>query len=198
MNQPYEPSGDEGRIDTLLARLQDGDETAMDELLALLFDDLRRLARSQRRRMGGGETLRTTALVHEAYLKMRRSDKLAPESRHHFLHTAALAMRQILIDHARSQIAADARHQEIHHRDKLDVRQLQRQAHMVLDIDTALNDLEEQDPRLAAVVNYRYFAGYKEAEIADVLQVSERTVRRDWFKAKAWLAQALNAPQETA
>lgn len=192
MSPFHDPPTDNGQIEALLARLQQGDKTAMDQLLALLFDDLRRLARSQRRRVGGGETLRTTALVHEAYLKMRRNTALAPESRRHFLHTAALAMRQILIDHARSQLAARDRRALVHQEAQDRQAEIERQARLMLDIDAALTRLGSIDPRLAEVVNYRYFAGYKEAEIAELLEVSERTVRRDWFKAKAWLAEALD------
>lgn len=185
-------------IEPLLERLQQGDRSAMDELLPLVFEELRVLARSQRRRVGGGETLRTTALVHEAYLKLRRSKSLSPDSRRHFLHTAALAMRQILIDHARSQIAARNRHEAAHLISADQPLQLLRQARLVLDVDAALSELEQTDARLATVVNYRYFAGYSEAEIADLLQVSERTVRRDWFKAKALLAEALGQGIEAA
>lgn len=179
------------RVEHLLARLEQGDRSAMDELLPLLFDDLRRLARAQRNRIGGGETLRTTALIHEAYLKLRRSRHVSASSRRHFLHTAALAMRQILIDHARSELASRNRHQLAAAQETQQQIELQQQARLVLDIDAALDSLQKTDPRLVNVVNYRYFAGYTEAEIAELLEVSERTVRRDWFKAKAWLADKL-------
>ncbi len=178
-------------IDELLERLRQGDKTAMDELLAVLFQDLRRLARSQRLRMGGGETLCTTALVHEAYLKMRRSTSVSVQSRRHFLRTAGMAMRQILIDHARSQLAAQDRDRIAGSRHEGSQLEIQQQARRVLDINVALEDLEATNERLASVVTYRYFGGFSEAEIADILDVSERTVRRDWFKAKALLAQAL-------
>ena len=186
------PTGD-GDIELLLDRLKAGDKSAMDALSTLLFEDLRRLARAQRNRLGGGETLRTTALIHEAYLKMRRSANLSADSRRHFLHTAALAMRQILIDHARSQLASLDRQQIVHAGDEDHQGQMHQQARLVLDIDAALGRLEKSEPRLVEVVNYRYFAGCSEAETADLLEVSLRTVRRDWFKAKVWLAEALNA-----
>ncbi len=193
MCQTNDNSAQEQRIEALLARLQSGDKTAMDELLPLLFDDLRRLARAQRSRVGGGETLRTTALIHEAYLKLRRSRSLSPDSRRHFLHTAALAMRHILIDHARSQLAAQDRHEQIHAGNEDSLGAVQRQARLVLDIDTALAELQQTEPRLVNIVNYRYFAGYNEAETADLLDVSPRTVRRDWARAKTWLSDKLDA-----
>ena len=180
-------------IERLLDRLKAGDKSAMDALSTLLFEDLRRLARAQRHRLGGGETLRTTALIHETYLKMRRSTNLSAHSRRHFLHTAALAMRQILIDHARSQLALLERQQIVHAEEANRQRDLNQQAKLVLDIDAALDRLGKNEPRLVEVVNYRYFAGCSEDETADLLEVSPRTVRRDWFKAKAWLADALNA-----
>lgn len=183
----------ERRIEALLARLQGGDKKAMDELLPLLFDDLRKLARAQRNRVGGGETLRTTALIHEAYLKLRRSRSLSPDSRRHFLHTAALAMRHILIDHARSQLAAQDRHERMHAGNEDSLGAVQRQARLVLDIDSALAELQQTEPRLVNIVNYRYFAGYNEAETADLLEVSARTVRRDWVRAKTWLADKLES-----
>ncbi len=190
---PPTDSADDHQIELLLDRLKQGDQSAMDVLLPLLFEDLRRLARAQRSRLGAGETLRTTALIHEAYLKMRHSASFPAESRRHFLHTAALAMRQILIDHARSELAAQDRHQLARMRNEYTRENMHKQARLVLDIDAALGQLQEIDPRLVNVVNYRYFAGYSEAETADLLEVSKRTVRRDWFKAKAWLAEKLNA-----
>lgn len=186
------PTGD-GDIELLLERLKEGDKSAMDALSTLLFEDLRRLARAQRHRLGGGETLRTTALIHETYLKMRCSAHLSADSRRHFLHTAALAMRQILIDHARSQLALRDRQQIVHAEGEERQNHLYQQARLVLDIDAALGRLEKNEPRLVDVVNFRYFAGCSEDETADLLEVSPRTVRRDWFKAKAWLAEALNA-----
>ena len=191
------PTGD-GDIELLLERLKAGDKSAMDALSMLLFEDLRRLARAQRHRLGGGETLRTTALIHETYLKMRRSADLSAHSRRHFLHTAALAMRQILIDHARSQLAQLDRQQTVHAEAENCQSDLHQQAKLVLDIDAALDRLGKNEPRLVEVVNYRYFAGCSEEETADLLEVSPRTVRRDWFKAKVWLADALNAHENAA
>ncbi|HET8898136.1 MAG TPA: ECF-type sigma factor [Rhodanobacteraceae bacterium] len=175
-----------------LHRLESGYRGALDRLLPLLSDDLRRLARQQRRRGNSGETLRTTALINEAYLKLRASHRLVSVDRQHFLHTAALAMRHILIDHARSRLAAQRREQDAAVDDAQAPAALYRQAQRVIDIDAALSELEASNPRWAQIVNYRYFAGYSEREVAELLGVSERTVRRDWHQARAWLALALD------
>ncbi len=189
---------DGARMEDLLDRLGQGDKSAMAELLPLLFDDLRRLAKAQRRRLGAGETLCTTALIHEAYLKLHQCSRMSVQSRRHFLHTCALAMRQILIDHARSRLAARDRHQVAHMHDEDIQARMHQQASLVLDIDSALNELQEIDPRLVNVVNYRYFAGYSEDETAKLLDVSQRTVRRDWFKARVWLANKLDVHDDNA
>lgn len=182
---------DDTQIRVQLQRLHAGDRDALDRLLPLVLNDLRRLAHAQRHRLHAGETLCTTALIHEAYLKLRRHEGLGVTSRRHFLHTAALAMRQILIDHARSRLAEHKRHMLLAAGGDKQPHALQRQAQQVLDVDEALAALGEQNPRLALVVNYRYFAGYSEKEIADLLDISPRSVRRDWFKSRAWLAMVL-------
>ncbi|MDN5924044.1 MAG: ECF-type sigma factor [Xanthomonadales bacterium] len=184
----------EQQIRHQLQRLHAGERDALDTLLPLLSDDLRRLARAQRRRGGAGETLRTTALIHEAYLKLRKSAGASSNDRQHFLHTAALAMRHILIDHARKRIAARNREHLVAVDGEHLPARLYHQAQRVVDIDAALDQLESQQPRWVKIVNYRYFAGYSEREIADLLGISERSVRRDWFQAKAWLALALEVP----
>lgn len=182
----------EQQIHEQLQRLRDGHRDALDTLLPLLSEDLRRLARAQRWRNGGGETMRTTALIHEAYLKLRKSRVGGSGDRQHFLHTAALAMRHILIDHARSKLAARQREQRIVADTGTSPADLYRQAQRVIDIDAALAELETRQPRWAQVVNCRYFAGYSERETSALLGISERTVRRDWFQAKAWLALTLD------
>lgn len=184
------------RVRTELERLRDGEREALDELLPLLFDNLRRVARAQRRRVGGGETLRTTALIHEAYLKLRRSGNLVAEDEQHFLHLAARAMRQILVDHARTRQAARRRDQQAG--EAYDQAHLARQERHLIDIDAALVALEPQQPRLVQIVNCRCFAGYTQSETADLLGISERTVRREWLKAKAELLAALEGGDHAA
>lgn len=184
------PSGDAlGQITALLAAA--GESNPLDKLLPFVHADLRRLARAQRRQMQPGETLSTTALVNEAYLKLRRVDYPGVANRGHFFSLVARAMRQILIDHARSRLAEARRMQEVErelrdrpHEDAADLARL-------LELDSALDELEKIQPRLAQVVIYRYFAGYTPTETAELLDVTERTVNRDWHKARAWLEIAM-------
>ena len=179
-----------GQITRILAAA--GDRNPMDTLMPMVHADLRRLARAQRSRMNSGETLSTTALVNEAYLKLRRADATTLNNREHFFSLVARAMRQILIDHARSRLAERRRMDfvriELEDRSELDAVDLQR----LLEVDSAVTALEEVDPRLAQVVLYRYFAGYSAQETAALIGVTERTVNRDWHKARAWLNLALD------
>lgn len=159
-------------------------------LTEALFADLKRLARAQRGRLPAGETLQTTALVNEAYLKLARSSGW--KSREHFMNTAAVAMRQVLVDYARRQLAG--KRGEGQTPAELDEEMLVLRGESparVLEIDDALRRLGELNPRLVKVVECRFFAGYSERETAQVLDITDRTVRRDWIKAKAWLFQQL-------
>jgi|SRR5690606_29036291 len=185
-----------GQITRILAEA--GDANPLDTLMPLVQQDLRRLARAQRARMQPGETLSTTALVNEAYLKLRRGGARGLANREHFFSLVARAMRQILIDHARSRLAEQRRMDliaiDFEDKPELDARELQR----LLDVDSALTELEKHDPRLARVVLFRYFAGYSAEETAELVGVTERTVNRDWHKARAWLEMAMAAPAESA
>ena len=154
-----------------------------------LYASLRRLARAQRGRLRISETLQTTALVSEAYLKLSRQS--CWRSRGHFLNTAAMIMRQVLVDYARTQLTAKrgggVEHEDI---DEVEVL-LGEPSSQVVGIDEALNRLQQVDPRLAKLVEFRFFAGYSDSETARLLGVSSRTVQRDWLKARAWLYQEL-------
>jgi RNA polymerase sigma factor (TIGR02999 family) len=170
-------------VTLLLSALQGGDRSALDRVLPRVYDELRALARSQLQRQPGA-TLQATALVHEAYLKLGRSDAINAVSRSHFMAIAASAMRQVLIDHARAARAQKrgggiAAVTLSEHAAASDLR-----ADELLALDEALATL---DPRQRLVVECRFFAGMEEREIADALSISERTVRRDWTKARAWL-----------
>jgi RNA polymerase sigma factor (TIGR02999 family) len=160
-------------------------------LVEVLYADLQRVARRERRRrQAPQETLGTTALVHEAYLKLARHD--AFRSRAHFLNTAALAMRQVLASHARSRLR-DKRGGGGTSVDFDAVDVLVESDERIVALDEALTALEKTAPRLARVVECRYFAGYCDAETALALGVTERTVERDWAMAKALLYEALGA-----
>ena len=184
------------RILAELRRLQGGDHSALDALLPLLFQPLRRIAHAQRTRVDGSETLCTTALIHEAYLKLRHSGELAVEDDAHFLNLAARAMRQILIDHARARTTA--RQRDLASGQQISDHALQRQATELLELDAALQRLEPMHPRLMQIVLYRFFAGYSEAETGRLLAISTRTVRRDWLKAKALLLEELGDHDDAA
>jgi RNA polymerase sigma factor (TIGR02999 family) len=162
-----------------------------DELLPLFYEELRRIGRRERRRAGAGATLQTTALVNEAYLKLRNLKGWADDR--HFLCAAALAMRHALVNHAKAQIAQKRGSGTVH-------LSLTQAGDLGVDSDEgliALNDaleqLAQESPRPAQVVECRYFAGYSEPETARVLGISERTVRREWALAKAWLYRQLTS-----
>jgi RNA polymerase sigma factor (TIGR02999 family) len=161
-----------------------------DELLPIFYADLRRLAHFERSRVGGGLTLQTTALVHEAYLKLHKTRGWNDDV--HFLRAAALAMRHALINHAEARVAAKrgsgARHVSL--TSALEVARSEDET--LLALNEALSRLAARSPRLANVVECRYFAGYSEQETARALNVSERTVRRDWTLARAWLHRELS------
>jgi RNA polymerase sigma factor (TIGR02999 family) len=160
-----------------------------DELLPIFYADLKRLAHRERARVGAGGTLRTTALVHEAYLKLRATRSWNDEA--HFLRAAALAMRHALVNHAEARKAAK-RGGGIPHLPldaALDAAATNDET--LLALDEALQRLARQSVRLARVVECRFFAGYDERETAQALGLSERTVRRDWTLARAWLYREL-------
>jgi RNA polymerase sigma factor (TIGR02999 family) len=160
-------------------------------LVEALHAELRSLAHRERRRLGGSETLRTTALVNETYLKLFRGG--AWRDRAHFLNVAALAMRQVLVSYARERLAAKRGGGEaalpLEDADGI----LAESEERIVALDEALTRLATDEPRLARVVECRYFAGYSETETAAALGVTSRTVRRDWTKAKALLYESLAA-----
>jgi RNA polymerase sigma factor (TIGR02999 family) len=168
-------------------------EQAIHLLVEMFYGDLQRLARHERHRVvAPSATLGTTALVHEAYLKLARQGSF--ESRAHFLNTAALAMRQALVSHARARLSAKrGGGQSAIDLDAVEI--LAESDERIAALDDALNALEQTSPRLARVVECRYFAGYSEKETALAHGIAERTVQRDWTMAKALLYEALDANQ---
>lgn len=170
-------------LDVELARLRAELEPALARVIPALHADLRQLAAAQRRRFDSPPTLNTTAVVNELYLKFAQSSRIEVEGRRHFFALAALAMRQILTDHARRRMAPGA---------SLDSDALPAfDAREVIEVDDALRRLAGFNPRLAEVVTCRFFGGYSELETAEILGITDRTVRRDWDKARAWLAAAM-------
>ncbi len=171
----------------LLHACREGDPEAREQLYAVVYDHLRHVARAQLRREQHGHTLNTTALVHEAWFRLADPGRLAAQDRSHFLAIAARAMRQVLVDHARRH-NAERRGAGVRPLD-LDAHEIavQDRADQLVELDEALARLAAFAPRLAQVVECRFFGGLTEEETAAVLSVTERTVRRDWVKARAWL-----------
>ena len=189
MSEPRDPSP--GEITGLLNSWRAGDESAFDRLFAIVYEELRRLARRQARRDWKNRTLDTTALVHEAYLKLVGHNRVTPTDRAHFFATAARAMRQIVVDHARRKAAARRGGGVAHTTMNESDAPAAQSATEVLAVHEALEQLEKLDERLGRLVEMRYFAGLSEEETARLLEISESTVKRDWRKARGFLYRAL-------
>jgi RNA polymerase sigma factor (TIGR02999 family) len=179
-------------ITELLALARSGDQKAAAAVFSLLYDDLRRLARSKLRRHQTMTLLDTTSLVHESFLKLVGNAALPVEDRHHFFVYAARVMRSVIIDFARARLA-ERRGGEAHVV-ALDTRmgdELAAPEGDVLKLDEALEELAKVDARAAQVVEMRFYGGMTEVEIAEALGLTDRTVRRSWEKARLLLASAL-------
>jgi RNA polymerase sigma-70 factor (ECF subfamily) len=190
------PTPEPQRLTQLLVAWSDGDQRALDELFPLVYDELRQMARRQMRRERPGHTLRTTALVNDAYLRLVDQREVRWQNRAHFFAIAAQMMRRILVDHARAKRyekrGGGAAHVPL---EEAAVLAQGREAEIIA-LDEALVALGEIDPRRARVVELRYFGGLSNEEIAEVLKVSPNTVTRDWNMARAWLYQELsNVPE---
>ncbi len=166
------------------------DNLHVDELSQVLYAELKGLAGTLRRNHRVGDTMNTTALVGEAYLKLRRSSKW--ESRQHFMRVAAHAIRQVLVDEARYWLANKRKAaQAAVQLDEVTEPGEEASDAFLIALDGALQSLEQLSPRLAQLVEFRYFAGYTDEEIAEMLGLTQRTLRRDWVKVRAWLYQHL-------
>lgn len=185
-------NGDPADITTLLQQIKEGDAAAESDLLPLIYDQLRAIARNQMVRERPDHTLQATVLVHEAFLQLVGNSQIDWQNRAHFFALASRVMRRVLVDHARAahaQKRPGARQRvdldsalalvETHHTD-------------LLALDEALNRLAQWDLRQSRVVEMRFFAGLSFEEIAEVLGISERTAKRDWIMARAWLYRKLN------
>ena len=174
-----------------------GDRSALDELVPVVHQELRRLARLQMRGERDDHTLQTTALVNEAFLRLVNRKNLQWQNRAHFFGIAAQLMRTILVDHARSHASAKrgggARKLELN--EALVVSQ--QKASEVIALDEALNQLALIDPRQSRIVELRFFGGLTVEEAAEVLDVSPVTIKREWSTAKAWLYRELAGHVET-
>ncbi len=177
----------EDDVSRALLAYRQGAPGAFDRVVALVYDDLRKIARQQLGRLRPGYTINSTGLVHEAYLKMVDQSRVSWQDRSHFFAVSARAMRQILVDHARRRgrrkRGGNPRQTSLDE----NLTAVAADADRILLIHDALDRLGTVDPRLTQVVECRFFAGYSEEETAEVLDVSPRTVRRDWMRARAWL-----------
>jgi RNA polymerase sigma-70 factor, ECF subfamily len=185
-----------GDVTQLLESAGAGEPLAMDQLFSVVYDELQRIAHRQLRLERSGHTLETSGLVHEAYLKLVGLDRMEWRGRSHFFAAAAGAMRRILIDHAQSRRAlkrggghprVSLDEGGIAARDLLDDRSLDE----LLALDQALERLRALDERQARVVECRFFSGMTIDEVAEALDVSPMTVKRDWAAARAWLNREL-------
>jgi RNA polymerase sigma-70 factor, ECF subfamily len=176
-----------GEITRLLADWNGGNQAALDRLLPLVYEELRRLASNYMRRERGDHLLQTTALVHEAYLRLVDQQNVNYESRTHFFALASQVMRHILVDYARGHCRAK-RGNGIPPLALSDVAVLSEdRAEELIAVNSALENLTAMDPRKGRVFELRYFGGMSVEEAADALKVSPTTVARDWRMAKAWL-----------
>ena len=178
----------------LVQRVAAGDAGARDELFAAAYSELRKLARSRLRDGGRNTFLETTALVHESYLRFLNAGELRIQDRQAFFAYASRVMRSVIIDSVRERQAlrrgGDLQEMTL---DTQVAASLPGGEAEILHVHEALLDLEQAEPRLAKVVEMRYFGGYSEVEIAEALGVTERTVRRDWDKARLLLMSALKS-----
>ncbi|MEM7199217.1 MAG: ECF-type sigma factor [Planctomycetota bacterium] len=186
--QERQPPKDAADATVLVKRVQDGDEAAANELLPLVYEELRARASSYFLHQPANHTLQPTALVHDVFVKLVRSPDNAWQNRAHFCAVASRAMRQVLTDHARRRAKAK-------HGNRQGVTQLETPATRsvvdVLGLDDALRQLADLNERHARLIELRFFGGLNNSEVAEVLGVSTSTIEKEWRTARAWLAHQL-------
>ena len=179
------------QISLLLIDWSKGDEYALEQLMPLVYDELRVMARQYIRRQPSGHTFQTTDLIHEAYLKLSGKNEQNWQSRDHFFGVAAKAMRHILVDHARSKNSQKRGGWQDRVTLSDNLRETKQTPEEIVALDEALNRLATLDDRKVRVVEMKFFAGLNIGEIAGVLKVSPETVKRDWSFAQTWLLREL-------
>lgn len=192
------PEVADGDVTAILRSIRDGEPDGPARLLRLVYDELRVLARTRMAGLAVGQTLQPTALVHEAYLRLSARDATGWENRRHFFFTISRAMRDILVEQARRK--AGPRRGGGLAREDLDefAAVVEPPSEEVLALHAALDELEQQDPQKAQIVQLRYFGGLTVAEIADVLGLSEVTVHRHWRFVRAWLKLRIDGDEDEA
>jgi RNA polymerase sigma factor (TIGR02999 family) len=184
------------QVSQLLRAWRRGDAGAFDRLMPIVYDELRRLAHRYMRRVPRGQTLQTTALVHEAYLRLAGHDAVDLQNRTHFFAVCSQVMRSLLVDRARSRHAIK-RGAGSHHVTLNDVAALTpTQNETLIALDEALDRLAAFDPRKARIVEMRYFGGMSVEETARVLDLSTITIKREWSKARAWLYREMQPTEQ--
>lgn len=189
--------GPSNQVTELLVRWRGGDKAALDSLMPLVYAELRRIANHYLQRERSDHTLQSTALVHEAYVRLTQQDLPQWQNRAHFFAVAAQLMRQILVDHARSH-RASKRGGSVY---KLALEDAEEQANVldvdIVALDDALKSLAVMDTQQSRVVELKFFGGLSVEDTAEVLGVSASTVKRDWTTARAWLFRELNRSAAT-
>ena len=181
----------ENEITELLNQARNGNKDALNALFPLVYAPLREMAHQRVRRLNPGETMNTTAIVHELYLKIVDQTKVEYKDRSHFMAVAAMAMRHILINYAREKKAIKRGGHLKHIELKTDEIDPKRDAESLLILDDALQKLKVNNDRQYTIVIYKFYGGMTEQEISEVLKVATRTIRRDWFHAKIFLSNLL-------
>jgi RNA polymerase sigma-70 factor (ECF subfamily) len=181
-----------GDVTRLLGQLRAGNQDVADQLVPLIYDELRRIAGAQMRRERPGHTLQATAVVHEAYMRLAGEQEIQWQSRAHFFATAARTMRRVLLDYAR-QRHAGRRGGEGARKVDIDAELLVADDRLedVVALDEILTRLSEMDPDQGRIVELRFFGGLNVEETAEVMGISPRTVKREWKLARAWLDREL-------
>lgn len=189
--QIVQATGDH-EVTQLLLEWSKGEKTALDQLFPLIYDSLRRIAHRRLNSEREPHTLQTTALVHEAYLKLIDQESVKWQNRAHFFAIAAQAMRRILLDYARRRLAEKrgGRGEKVS-LDDIQIDVVSTDENLIA-LNEALNDLAEFDEQQSKIVELRYFGGLTVEETAEVLQISPRTVHREWAMARAWLLRELS------
>ncbi|MEO8433144.1 MAG: ECF-type sigma factor [Acidobacteriota bacterium] len=180
-------AGDPRPITALLRAIESGDSIALDTLFGLVYEELRRIAQRQLAASGLRRTLNTTAVVHEAFLKLSHGLPWSLRDRFHFFATSSRAMRMVIVDHARSRSRQKRGGGRLDFPLEDNVAALDQQSDNIVALNDALGRLEASDPDLARIVEWRFFGGLSIEEIARTLEVSERTVKRHWRTARAFL-----------
>ncbi len=185
-------------VTEVLIAARKGEDDAQNQLWAIVYDELRKIAHLQLRSESNRRMLSTTALVHEAYLRLVDEQSIEWKNRAHFFGIASRVMRRVIVDNARKQCAQKRGGGQL--AESFDEARFvpENRLQEVLDLDESLNALEHINARWSKVVECKYFGGLKEAEIADILDVSIRTVERDWVKARAWLYHHMHKPMAEA